>query len=321
MKLKRLLTSLNALTLVLSLVACSNTEDSDLDKEDETSAETSSKTSEENTTGSDLTEGTTGDESSDSNDGEKESKATNPQEFLDQVKDRCNYTIQLEYDSYRSAETITYGEYQTADSEKLEEIAYSATLYASYIYDLYYVDDVLLIECYQYISGYGYYYSYTQVYVNDGLGGCDYYYTYDLSNWSDVYHYSFEYASAFYTLTWFANSNLNAEFSYYASGTYIGEPCVAYTYSSYYSAYLFLSLGTDAAIGQSWAQSNASNYKHYLTYFFEDDLRMLTNFYRSGWSYTDSELTSETELFYQDVEIYGTIFNICNTEIPIYYTL
>ncbi len=264
-----------------------------------------------------------------------------PSDLLSKIASDCNYYLSFEFEEELSEESVTYSEYQEAYQKALmgdrtdyyaiiDKLGDSFEYVQDYIVDIYYTQEALLIEYYEYgeyqLGNQTLYYPYYQgseLIVNSQIDGEDVFFDYwseDGESWhlgvyDDYGNYLYD---AIYSGCW-------QDYFYSLADAYelgIGDNLSLYFYSDYYGGYtgwslddesleaaLFICLGGQFLFGDAYNEYLSTYLIYNMTYFFPYYEEMDFEYYLQQFVYFGEELTDDTDIYLDWLYVYVEIWD------------
>ncbi len=324
MKKTKLLTSLAALALVLGLGACEET------VEDDSTSQSGESTNSSESSG-DSTDDDTDCEGDECQTGGPvwEGSVESPADLVEKAYVTGNYSVEIQYDYYRSEETISFGDY-ISGGDAYDSMMASVGLNQSYLIDLYYTQDYIYVEEYA-LTEEEYLFTGRSICVNTEEGLWEYFYPYDATTGGWGY-YTPEVNAAYGLYTW--QDEYNSLFDAYEndlgealvyqegvdSSKYIDATCPVYdfddwTYDYWYGMY-------ESPQGAEWFCDLGGDWLYYDCYdfalyeaphaysFFFEEYEALTSWYL--YDYISS--AGDGSYFYGEEDIYMSVYDAGSTD-------
>ncbi|MCD8195492.1 MAG: hypothetical protein LUD22_04275 [Coprobacillus sp.] len=298
MKKRKLLTSLMALVLVLSLGSCNEQGIEGNSEELQTgeSSGSSEESSEDKTSETSTSENTSSETASDGSSGSSKEKweYNTPKDVLSAIKKNVNYYLRFEYIEQKASKLILYSDYLDNNYDA-EELRASYRISNKQLMDAYYTEDAILLVYYGYEDD-EYIVNKYELIANDPYNtgssmSYEWYYepNGDTQSWvlskSNTYPWNFYY----WTLGDYSTFNLDSGFTFKESGTLDGKEYDAYTLSGDLSGteydWYYLYIAGGAMIWGDDLHIYYSYLSHNLTYMFPYEHEMMTNYTYEGFTY------------------------------------
>ncbi|MCD8194700.1 MAG: hypothetical protein LUD22_00090 [Coprobacillus sp.] len=256
--------------------------------------------------------------------------ATDPAELVEKASTYGNYTVEIEYDLLQSAGSISYTDYILAsygDADALEKyyaLFDDVVLVDTLVWYIYYDTDYIYIEAYEVVNDVTYF-DYIDIIVNTSEGIWEYYTEdgeawyyispdsyllyYGASKWQDLYSSLFD----------AADSEVLDHLQYYQTYDYYDFDDWKYDYYGGYTwevsasaAEWFCDLGGEF-LYSSYAYTYAYYYfLHYYTVFLEE-YQLLESLYSYGYmDYTDYTYAN---VYYGEQDIYFDVYDVGTTDV------